>query len=75
MSDQKQMSNTRHSRRHFIYGALITCVGVATVMTMPKGIAVAAPEVTATSKESSDSGAKGYRVTQHIINYYRSASL
>lgn len=72
MSDHKPVNSLPVNRRNFLRGALTTGVGVAAV-------AVAAP--TALSKiiddeaESTTKPNKGYRLTQHIAQYYKTAAL
>ncbi len=67
----KQDDNqTKLSRRTFLRGTLATSAGAAVAATMP-GIAVADA-----SEASTDSGdkEKGYRLTQHIVDYYKTAA-
>lgn len=65
---------TKHSqrRRHFLCGALAASAGVAAAMLAPK-------TVTAVSggdeRPLPDQAKQGYRLTPHIADYYKSASL
>lgn len=65
--DDKQ---TKLSRRTFLQGTLATGAGAAMAAAVP-GVAAAD-----TSEASIDSDAKqkGYRLTQHILDYYKTAA-
>lgn len=65
--DDKQ---TKLSRRTFLQGTLATGAGAAIAATVP---GVAAADTSQASIES-DAKAKGYRLTQHILDYYKTAA-
>ncbi len=58
------------SRRTFLRGTVLTSAGAAMATTIP-GVAVAS--VTETESEP-DSKHKGYHLTQHIVDYYKTAA-
>ena len=60
------------SRRNFLRGALTAGAGVAAaVVIAPNGISA----VTERAEESQEAaGKQGYRLTQHIVDYYKTAS-
>lgn len=72
MSDHKPVNSLPVNRRDFLRRALTTGVGVAAV-------AVAAPtafsKMTDDEAESTTKPNKGYRLTQHIAQYYKTAAL
>ncbi len=55
-------------RRKFLHGAAGAGVGAAVVSAVP----VAA--VAATDDKAADNSPEGYRLTQHILDYYKTAS-
>ncbi|MDX1824513.1 MAG: hypothetical protein R3354_07330 [Thiohalomonadales bacterium] len=65
--DEKQ---TKLSRRTFLRGTLATGAGAAMVAAVP---AVAAADTSEASIDS-DAQPKGYRLTQHILDYYKTAA-
>lgn len=72
------MKNDRNSspdsgRRQFIRSSLVAGVGAATAATLP-GAAVAAPDTDTIEAERSESGQRGYRLSRHILDYYRTAA-
>ncbi|MCW8906796.1 MAG: formate dehydrogenase [Sedimenticola sp.] len=58
-------------RREFIRNSLAAGIGAASVMTAP-GVAVASPE--SGDGEGSKSRQQGYRLSRHILDYYRTAA-
>ena len=67
----KQDDNqTKLSRRTFLQGTLATGAGAVMVATVP---AVAAAD-TSEASINSDAKTKGYRLTQHILDYYKTAA-
>jgi hypothetical protein len=69
MKRQKQTIST--NRRDFLRGTVITGTAAAVVTALPQ-VAVAEP-VEQAQPNDAKSGAKGYQVTQHVMEYYRSA--
>ena len=65
--DDKQ---TSASRRAFLRGTVATGAGAAVAATVP-GVAIAA---TSDTSPEPDTKQKGYRLTQHILDYYKSAA-
>lgn len=64
--DDEQVKD--NGRRKFLHGAAGAGVGVAVISSVP---GVVAATDTEGEKEKS---AKGYRLTQHILDYYKSAA-
>jgi hypothetical protein len=62
--DKKQALAT--DRRKFLRGSLVTGVGVAAAAVLP-GTVLAVESDVATKEE----GQKGYHLTQHILDYYK----
>lgn len=62
--------HTNLSRRIFLRGTVLTGAGAAVATAVP-GVAVAS--ATDTGSEP-DSKQKGYRLTQHITDYYKTAA-
>jgi len=70
MANQKSDKNTKPlGRREFILGAGAgaAAVGVALVVTKVE------PQQAPAASAATDSGQEGYRLTEHISNYYRTA--
>jgi len=70
------MKNDRNNkpdngRRQFIRSSLAAGVGAATAATLP-GAAVAAPDQA--DEENPKSRQQGYRLSRHILDYYRTAA-
>jgi len=61
---------TSESRRAFLRGTVATGAGAAVAATVP-GVAVAA---TSDPVAEPDAKQKGYRLTQHILDYYKTAA-
>lgn len=61
---------TSEGRRAFLRGTVATGAGAAVVATVP-GVAVAA---TSEAAAEPDAKQKGYRLTQHILDYYKTAA-
>lgn len=59
------------SRRDFLRGTVTTGAAAAVVTALPQA-AVGAPSEEV-QEQDSKRGSKGYQVTQHVIDYYRSA--
>jgi len=66
----KDNTKSQVSRREFVKGSLAASVGVAVAAAVPTS-ALAAPEemIEKPSKQ------KGYHLTNHILDYYKSAAL
>ena len=63
-------TQTNLARRVFLRGTVLTSAGAAVVTAVP-GVAVAS----ATETLSEPAGKKkGYRLTQHIVDYYKTAA-
>ena len=61
---------TSQSRRIFLRGTVLTSAGAAVATVVP-GVAVAS----VAEAESEPAGKpKGYRLTQHIVDYYKTAA-
>lgn len=58
-------------RREFLRESLVAGVGAATVMAVP-GAAMAAPDPV--DKAEPGSKQQGYRLSRHILDYYRTAA-
>jgi hypothetical protein len=63
--DKKQMNRT--SRRNFLRGSAVVGTGAVAVVAMP-ATAVAAAQAQEVDTPTED----GYRLTQHIADYYKS---
>ena len=57
------------SRRKFLCGSAAAGLGVAVAAAVPGAAAADAVE-----QSSDDSGEKGYRLTQHIVDYYKTTA-
>lgn len=68
----KQNHEPSESRRRFLRTSLVTGVGVAAAA-VTAGEAVANTADPATPDTKADD--KGYRLTQHVADYYRTAAL
>jgi hypothetical protein len=62
--DKKQALAT--DRRKFLRGSLMTGMGVAAAATLPGTVLAAESEVA-----PKEEGQKGYHLTQHILDYYK----
>ena len=69
-NDKQTDKQTNLSRRIFLRGTVLTSAGAAVATAVP-GIAVA--EVAETGSEPAGQQ-KGYRLTQHIADYYKTAA-
>ena len=67
---KKTDKQTDKSRRQFLYSTLAGGTGAALTATVPGLVAASATD------ESADAGKsnKGYRLTQHIADYYKTAA-
>jgi nitrous oxide reductase len=66
----RKITATPISRRHFLRTTLVAGAGVATAA-VTRGAAVAATETTASAPPAAK---KGYHLTRHITDYYRTAA-
>ena len=66
---KKQKTDLNHDRRVFVKKSAIAAVGVTAATVLP-GAAIASEAVP--QKESKQQ--KGYQVTQHVVDYYKSAA-
>lgn len=62
--DNKQMPIS--ARRKFLRGSLMTGVGVAAAAALPNAVLAAESDSVEKKEEQ-----KGYRLTQHILDYYK----
>jgi len=69
MSEKEQLPDAQ--RRDFLRGSIATATGVA--VTVAAGKAVAGVAETAVSAEPGKK--EGYQLTQHILDYYKSAAI
>lgn len=65
----KQKKNLDNERRRFIQGSLAAGMGAATAAVLP-GVAIAADESPAGQPKSQ----QGYRLTAHILEYYKTTA-
>ncbi|WP_260294827.1 twin-arginine translocation signal domain-containing protein [Sedimenticola hydrogenitrophicus] len=70
-NDQKKTLNS--DRRNFIRGSLAVGVGVATAAVMP-GAVVAADADAPGQPPGQPKAQQGYRLTAHILEYYKSTA-
>jgi hypothetical protein len=70
IADKKEQSLLDKDRRAFVTKTTVIGVGVATAAALP-GVAVAG---TTESKLESKKQQKGYQLTDHVADYYQSAS-
>jgi hypothetical protein len=68
---KKDKHTTSNSRREFLRGTVTTGAAAAVVTALPRA-AVAEPTEGVPLKDPKG-GSKGYHVTQHVIDYYRTA--
>ncbi|MCQ9377651.1 formate dehydrogenase [Methyloversatilis sp. XJ19-49] len=68
MTDKDNL-NTNLKRRHFLLTAGVGGVGAAAPVVAVRSTGDAAPATDATAKNETG----GYRMTEHIANYYRTA--
>jgi hypothetical protein len=66
-NDQKKALNSE--RRNFIRGSLVAGVGVATAAVIPGAVVAADSDSPGQPKAQ-----KGYRLTAHILEYYKSTA-
>jgi len=69
----KKYAQAKISRRTFLGGGALLSAGVVAAVTLPNVAKAAKQEVT--TKPSSNKEDDGYRLTQHIADYYKSAAL
>jgi nitrous oxide reductase len=62
--------HTNLSRRTFLRGTVLTSAGAAVATTVP-GVAVAS---VAETESEAVGKQKGYRLTRHIVDYYKTAA-
>ena len=67
----KKYAEAKISRRQFISSGVVLGAGAITAVAVPSA-AMAAQELPAVENEKQE---KGYRLTQHIADYYKSAAL
>lgn len=67
----KKYAEAKISRRQFISSGVVLGAGALTAVALPN-VASAAQEVPATENTKKE---EGYRLTQHIADYYKSAAL
>ncbi|GAA0407273.1 hypothetical protein GCM10009133_14870 [Cocleimonas flava] len=67
----KKYAEAKISRRQFISSGVVLGAGAITAVAVP-GAAMAAQELPVVEKEKQE---EGYRLTQHIADYYKSAAL
>lgn len=70
IAEKEQQSLLDKERRAFVTKTTVIGVGVASVVVLP-GVAVAG---TTDSKVESKKQQKGYQLTDHVADYYQSAS-
>ena len=70
IAEKKQQSLQDKDRRAFVTKTAVVGVGVASAAILP-GVAVAG---TTESKAESKKQQKGYQLTDHVADYYQSAS-
>jgi len=68
----KQYAKAKISRRSFLSGGAIIGAGALAAVAIPS---VAAAENQASAIDNKDNKEDGYRLTQHIADYYKSAAL
>ena len=66
----KKYSEAKISRRQFISSGIVLGAGAITAVALPNA-AMAAQEI----PEAENKKEEGYRLTQHIADYYKSAAL
>ena len=67
----KKYAEAKISRRQFISSGIVLGAGAITAVAMPNA-AMAAQEIPAAENKNKE---EGYRLTQHIADYYKSAAL
>ncbi len=67
---KKHQNHADVSRRAFLRGTVATGAGAAVAATVP-GVAVAS---TAEGHEEDSKRQKGYRLSQHIVDYYKTTA-
>jgi hypothetical protein len=65
-------SQAKHSRRGFMWGAAAAGAAAATVATLPKA---PTPETTVTEKLPAPARGGGYRLSEHVKQYYRTTKV
>jgi cobalamin biosynthesis protein CbiD len=61
-------SQAKHSRRGFMWGAAAASAAAAAVATLPKS---PTPETTVTETPPAPAKGGGYRLSEHVKQYYR----
>lgn len=74
MSHSKQSKETDQQRRAFLRGAALTGAAMPVVASLPAIAQAESPDVTQEADTSDRRENKGYALTQHISDYYKSAS-
>lgn len=68
----KQNHETSESRRRFLRASLATGAGAAAVAVTTGEVAASTADSASADSQAKD---KGYRLTQHVADYYRTAAL
>lgn len=66
---KKQKSDLNHQRREFVTKSVLATVGVTAATVLP-GVALAGES----SPETESKQQQGYQLTQHVLDYYKSAA-
>jgi nitrous oxide reductase len=73
MSEKRKRESRQSGRRKFLKGVLVG--SGAAVVAVASGGAVAAPESKQAAVVEPKTQSQGYRVTPHILDYYKTAQL
>jgi hypothetical protein len=68
---KKEQNAISTSRRDFLRGTVVTGTAAAVVTALPQ--AAVAESIDEPQQQDKKCGSKGYHVTQHVMDYYRSA--
>jgi hypothetical protein len=74
MSIHKSDNPTTENRRGFLRATLTASAGLAAATVATRGVAAMTEEQPTERQTTADEGSRGYHVTQHIIDYYKTAS-
>lgn len=74
MSIRKSDNPTTETRRAFLRTTLTASAGLAAATVATRGVAAITEDQPTERQTTAEKGSRGYHVTQHIIDYYKTAS-
>jgi nitrous oxide reductase len=71
---KRDTQNPQQRRRHFLKASAVMGAGTAAVALVP-GLVSATEAPEAQGEPATEAGHKGYQLSQHVLDYYRTARI